>query len=359
MAFVETATAVGALASGAAAAANAATQTAKNKKSYKYTKKLQDRQNAFNAEQAQVSYNRQRELLSEMQSYDSPVNQMQRFKAAGLNPAMLLSEFGGQTSAPSVGSATSGTSQFQYDNSGMSGLSSGLGNMVSGLNNLVAMNNATRLADADVEKKDAETENIRKDTEKKGSDIQLNDATIAEKNANTELTHKQSDKVVAETKNLTYTLEKMLPVELKARFAEIDKIYNDISNSQQITKGQVALMAKQIDGIQSEIALRGNQMKLNDKNIEFLEQKIGSWKSEVIAEIGLKRSQMNLLGTQQQLQDMSNKVTEDFFNSMYDGFFESSKSKFRKGKSVPNFSNLQMLIWEMQLLNSVKNLGRQ
>ena len=85
----------------------------------KFYEEQQGKQNNFNAEQAQISYDRQRDLLKYQNEYDTPVNQMQRYKAAGLNPALLASNVTAQgTSAPSVDStsAAAGPSVQPYTN---------------------------------------------------------------------------------------------------------------------------------------------------------------------------------------------------------------------------------------------------
>lgn len=108
---------IGSIASGAASAGAAAANSANNRRSYKWTRKLNEEQNRFNAEQAQIAYDRQREFYDysfnkEFENekywadYNSPLQQMQRYKAAGLNPALLA----GQFDSGNVAAGASGTS---------------------------------------------------------------------------------------------------------------------------------------------------------------------------------------------------------------------------------------------------------
>lgn len=75
--------------------ASSASQAASNRKSYKYTKMLQQQQNAWNLEQ----WNRQNE-------YNSPKSVTARYREAGVNPALIASNGELNTPASSVQSAS-------------------------------------------------------------------------------------------------------------------------------------------------------------------------------------------------------------------------------------------------------------
>ena len=376
---------IGALGTAAAAGINAATSEARNAKSYKYTKRLQDEQNRFNAQQAQIAYDRQRELynyqyqnersafLSDREhneQYNSPLAQMQRYKQAGLNPALLTGQIGSGSanvdfsapSMPGVDSTSSGSQgQFQMDQ-GFSGISSALMSMSQlltqqqvadsqvKLNDSVSEKNEVEKANiaADTEKKGAEKSNIEKDTEKKGVEIGNISQDTAVKVAQEKLTNSQTDKVKEETRQTTYLIDKYLPKQYDEIVKRIDKMSADITNSNQITKAQVALFNKQISEIMSNIRLKNRQS-------ELLRHEIFNYDKLAQSTLDLNEKNMKRLGFEAQRLDLQNKIQTDIFNSMYDSWWSSSPSQFRPGKKVPSFGELQMNLIMYNFLNKMMN----
>lgn len=53
---------------------------------------LSDYQNKFNAHQAELAYEREKELINAQNEYNSPVNQMARYAEAGLNPNVIYGQ---------------------------------------------------------------------------------------------------------------------------------------------------------------------------------------------------------------------------------------------------------------------------
>lgn len=62
------------------------------KRQYKYNQKAAQEQNRMNRENAEWTLEANRKLLREQLEYDSPANQMARFKAAGLNPHLIYGQ---------------------------------------------------------------------------------------------------------------------------------------------------------------------------------------------------------------------------------------------------------------------------
>ena len=96
-----------------------------------------------------------------------------------------------------------------------------------------------------------EKSNIEKDTEKKGVEIGNINQDTAVKVAQEKLTNSQTDKVKEETRQTTYLIDKYLPKQYDEIVKRIDKMSADITNSNQLTKAQVALFNKQISEIMS------------------------------------------------------------------------------------------------------------
>lgn len=347
-----TATVIGAGISAAASGTSLGVGAKMNKKNRAWYERMQQKQNDFNAEQAQIAYDRQRDLLKYQNEYDSPVNQMQRYKAAGLNPALLAGNISAAgVSAPSVDStsAASGPGLAPYENFAQ-GLPNGMNQISQSLMQMVALQKDTELKDSEINKNNA-------DASKSGSDVEVNKATIEEKNANvanlaadTVVKEKTAGKIVEETKTLEYNLKHVLPADLKERFSRIQKNMSDMLNSQQLTKAQCALFRQQINGIIADVELKGAQRG-------YLEQQIDKYDRYMDSVIGLNKSQASLAGFKAAQQEISNKITEDLFNTVYDSWFSSSDSKFKPGTKVPSFSAFQTLLWQFQMLNALKNLG--
>lgn len=84
----------------APAAISAATQMASPRRQYKFNQKLAQQQNAMNRDNMEWQLEQNKKLLAEQLAYDSPEAQMQRYKAAGLNPHLIY----GQGSSGNQGS---------------------------------------------------------------------------------------------------------------------------------------------------------------------------------------------------------------------------------------------------------------
>lgn len=124
--------------------ASTASASATNKKSYKYTRRLMEYQNAWNLEQ----WNRQNE-------YNSPSSVMQRYRAAGLNPAMAAS--GGELNTPASSLEAATPSQFSLS----SPVSPDSGSQFM----------SSLLASAQIDKIDSEVRNTNSQTDKNLLDL--------------------------------------------------------------------------------------------------------------------------------------------------------------------------------------------
>lgn len=365
------ATVIGAGISAASAAGAAGAAAANNKRSYKWTSQLYDKQNKFNAEQAQIAYDRQREFYDysfnkEFENekywadYNTPLRQMQRMKEAGLNPALMTSSFdSGNVNASASGSAQSqqasaaGVGQFSTS---PTFTSQSLGDMF-GLLNVMSQLEVNKSV-AEKNKVDA-AKTAGVDTENVIADTDLKKSEKAKQEADTDLSAANTAKVKQETENLKFELDKILPKTYEKMKSEISKNMQDVLSSQQLTKGQVALMAQQITELLASARLKNKQRELLDKQVK-------SFNVELMSRLGVNRQQMESLKSAAALNNINtqqitlqNKLTEDLFNSMYDSMFETSKSKFRPDKDVPNFGDLQMRMLQFQFLRQMMNMSKQ
>lgn len=99
-----------ALGSVAAAGIGAGTASAKNRKSYKYTKMLQQQQHELNKQLMDYQNEYNINYWNMQNEYNSPASQMQRYKEAGLNPALMYSEGVSSSSSGNAGPAPAAAS---------------------------------------------------------------------------------------------------------------------------------------------------------------------------------------------------------------------------------------------------------
>ena len=116
---------------------------------YEQQKEFNANQRDFAREQATTAYNRQKELLEQMQRFDSPANQMYLLAAAGINPNLAAGgSIGGVPSAPAV-------SQGNVPNAVAPQMSLGLGDIADRMAQVERLNvqnkNDTSLSSAQVE----------------------------------------------------------------------------------------------------------------------------------------------------------------------------------------------------------------
>lgn len=210
-------------------AANAVIGNNLNKKNRAFYREMTEYQNQFNAEQAQLAFQRQRELydyqFDKESAYNDPRAQMQRMRAAGLNPALLygsgVGDAGSVAAAPSaVGSASAASANPPQMQNYLTPAIESLSTVAQAL-----------------------------------SDINLKGATTEKTKADTELSRANTRKVTKEAEQLTFVLEKMLPAEHKQLILNLKKTLQDMQDSHQISTAQLEVYKQQAQEIMSKIQL--------------------------------------------------------------------------------------------------------
>lgn len=298
--------------SAASAVGTGISNSVKNKKSYKWTKELYEHQNRFNAEQAQIAYDRQRDFYDysfnkEFENekfwadYNSPMKQVQRMKQAGLNPALLTSQLSsgemstsaaGQSSSPQASAA--GVGQFQSQ-----GVFNGI-NMADTIS-LLSLLSQTELNDSVVKKNEAEVN-------KTGQEIEESKTRQKNIDADTELKGTQKEHVKASIRETLFNFEHMLPADLKKRFAEINQINNDIQQSQTLTRAQVAKFSQEIKESVSRINLNKKQGLKIDAEIDNMNKRLEK-------DLQLSEQQFQHLKVQTHLQQSKNDIFDQIMNA--------------------------------------------
>lgn len=219
-----------------------------NKKNRAFYEDMTNRQNAFNAAQADLAFQRQQMLYDYQfnketkynEEYNSPLAQMQRLKEAGLNPALMMSNGVDNTVTPSASmSSAPQASASEASPPQMQNFMQQLPSQLLQFGQLISQN---ALNKANIAKTDKEILKLDKDIE---------------------LTTEQSNKVKEETNQLKYTIDNILPHQSQELKAKVNQILQDIQNSQQLTAAQVASIKQSIlNAVQDENIKRSQSKKL-------------------------------------------------------------------------------------------------
>lgn len=290
-------------------------QEAKKQRSHDF--RMLEREQKFNAEQAQISYDRQREMyeyqFNKESAYNSPLAQMQRYKAAGLNPALMMQNGGidaGNTSVnvPSVDSATASGSASNlagFQNNTLTALAN-IANTAQGLFQLdsqVSLNKSQEvknLADA-AKTSGVDTENVKADTSLKG-------AQLSNVQADTNLKQSQKENVKKDTERLTYMLDKFLPKQYDELIARIEDLGSQIWQRQQVTPSEIAKFRQ-------EIAESISRMHLNEKTEQKVDKELHWFDQQVMSSLNISEQTFQQMLSNNSLLKIQNDISKDILNT--------------------------------------------
>lgn len=132
-------------------------------------RKTQQQQNEFNAREAEKAYRRQLDFWGKNNAYNTPQQQVQRLRDAGLNPYLMFQNgLGSAGNSAGVSAPAAAHSAGMFPSTIGEGISRGFESLMQGLqlaiNNKKA-NSDIKVNEAETEKKKAETEKTKVDTE--------------------------------------------------------------------------------------------------------------------------------------------------------------------------------------------------
>ena len=264
---------------------------------HNYDIDMLEREQSFNAEQAQVAYDRQREFydyqFKNESNYNSPVSQMQRYKAAGLNPFLMnFSDGSLSVSASSPSSSSASGSNTVNTEASVSNALSALNNVANiaqsfaGLSSQMDLNRSQSLLN------DANAAKVSGvDTDKVKSEISVNNANVVTQKSQQHLNESQSSNVDASTQEIFYRLEHILPKQDRELLARVRQIYNDMNISQNTSKAQVAKMYQ-------EIAESISKANLNYKNAELVDKDLEAYAQRLANELNISEEQFQMMQNQ-------------------------------------------------------------
>lgn len=280
---------------------------------HQYDIDMLNREQAFNAQQAQVAYDRQREFynyqFAKESEYNSPAAQMQRYKAAGLNP-FLMQYDNGSTSvgASSPASASASGSNTVNTEAGVSNALSALNNVANIAQSFAGMSSQMDLNKSQSLLNDANAAKVSGvDTDKVKSEISVNNENVVTQKSQQNLNKSQSSNIDASTQEIFYKLENILPKQDRELVARIRQIYNDMNISQNTSKAQVAKMYQ-------EIAESISKVNLNEKNAAMVDKELDAFAQRLANELNISEEQFQMMQNQNSRLKIESDVIQRLMN---------------------------------------------
>lgn len=264
---------------------------------HRFDVEMLEREQQFNAEQSQVAYDRQREFydyqFGKESEYNSPASQMQRYKAAGLNPFLANLDNGSTsvsaTSPPAASASGSNTVNAASFQSNTIAALSNIANIAQGfasLDSQLSLNKSqSNLNDVNAAKA------AGVDTDKVKSEIAVNSQSVATQKSQEKLNYSQSNKVDADFREVIYNLEHILPAKEKELLSNVARNYNDIEISQNTSKAQIAKMYQ-------EIAESITRADLNTKNAALAQKELDAFEQRLENELNISSEQFQMMQNQ-------------------------------------------------------------
>lgn len=226
---------------------------------HQYDVDMLNREQAFNAEQAQVAYDRQREFYNyqfdKESQYNSPLAQMQRYKAAGLNPYLMNYESGNTSvSASSPASASASGSNTVNTEAGQNNTLAALSNIAGIAQGMTQLQSQTDLNKSQEVKNYAEsaktsgvdTEEVKANIKKIMQDTATSKAQESNIISDTDLKDYQKKNIAEDTRKLAYEVDKFLPAQLSEISKRIEDLGSQILQRQQVTPAEIAKLRQDV-----------------------------------------------------------------------------------------------------------------
>jgi hypothetical protein len=272
-------------------------KTTEMNRQHRFDVEMLEREQQFNAEQSQVAFDRQREFydyqFGKESEYNSPAAQMQRYKAAGLNPFLANLDNGSTsvsaTSPPAASASGSNTVNAAAFQSNTISALSNIANIAQGfasLDSQLSLNKSqSNLNDVNAAKA------AGVDTDKVKSEIAVNSQSVATHKSQEKLNYSQSNKVDADFREVIYNLEHILPAKEKELLSNVARNYNDIEISQNTSKAQIAKMYQ-------EIAESITRADLNTKNAALAQKELDAFEQRLENELNISSEQFQMMQNQ-------------------------------------------------------------
>lgn len=337
------------------------------KRQHEYDVDMLQREQQFNAEQAQQAYDRQREFydyqFQNESQYNSPLAQVQRYKQAGMNPALMqLNEGNTNVSASSPaaasasGSNTVNMAAFQNNTltalSNAASISQGL-YQLSSQADLNKSQEVKNYADA-AKTSGVDTDEVRANIKKIMQDTNTSRAQEVNTIADTELKGEQKKNVAQDTRRLSYMVDKFLPQQYREIAKRIEDMASQIWQRQQVTPAEVAKFRQDVAESISRVNLNSKQESLLDKELSWYDQRAA-------IDMSISHQQFQQMSSNNMLLKLKNNISADILNTdNVNGLWNSSEFrnnvyKLRALETLNPFPGQDIL---NQGLQNIESIGR-
>lgn len=221
-------------------------QKEENEKTRQYNQMLAKQQNAWNVEQYERE---QRDYLNNwnlQNQYDAPSAQMERLKAAGLNPNLALgsmTDSGSISTSSAAGSMTSGAPGQSTDMSALGRLPT--------VGDVIQRSLSTAMQTAQIDAIKAQTDKVKSETQGSNLDNQLKATTMQVEQA---LKQGELSLQNLTIKGLNFDVEKLKPEQLKQMTANINEMSATAAKTmQEVENLRTSLAGMELDNVIKKI----------------------------------------------------------------------------------------------------------
>lgn len=264
---------------------------------YQHEKEMMALQNKYNTQAAaqsmeyaktmnRINFEQQNQMFDKQAEWHSPEQQKQRLKEAGLNPGLMYGIGGEGGSSVSSGGGT-GSEVQGVGNPGTQAVMMGL--QAKSIESQIALNNAqASKINAETEKTEKETEKTSAETESVWSGIELLKKQTSSEEAKIKLTNMQTELTEAMREESWSNWEKARAgvAEISRIMEKLDKEIEGMGFDNEIkNKSKEAIIGNYFADLKvkgQQIIESNSKVKLNERQINVLEETINDIKSTVI-----------------------------------------------------------------------------
>lgn len=335
-----------------------------------------NRESSFNAQQAQQQRDWEKNMydytFSKESAYNSPAAQVQRFKAAGINPALAVGQLSDGSVSPSglSGSSASASGSNTVDMAGYANaLTNRQNSTIAALSSVagIAQEMASYASQRDLNKSQ-EVKNYADAAKTSGVDTDVARETVRnisqstktssaqERNidADTSLKREQVRNVSEDTRRLATMIDKYLPQQMKESEKRIEDLASQIWQRQQVTPAEVAQ-------IRQEIAESISRLNLNDAQRSMIEKELSWYDAKASMDMAISYEQFQQLSSNNQVLKLQNDISSQVLstknvNGLWnDAEFRNNIYKLRALQYLTPFPGSSFL---SEGLHDVESLGR-
>lgn len=326
-----------------------------NKKNRKWQEKMYNVQLENNRQDALAAFQRQNQLLEDQRNFErenrefelqtsDPAFQMDRYRAAGINPNLVSGQIqpaqvsANTPSAPSVAQASAASlNPFQMDNP-IAFFPQMMDNIANTMNNLYQAKAKVNNLEADTANKNKANEQINQAIEKLKADQALTDA--------------QKDKVIEETKILQDYLTNVRPKELRKLDDESRQAVADLKATLQEIENINQIFPEQLSTIKSQLEILKDNEHISRKNRALFDKEYDDYMSRLEDIFKLNRINLDNAINSANASSLQSQVQSDIVDSVKE-IYDSIDPNEDNWSKVSKFLMGSMILYIQKELSSL------